>query len=261
MAGMSAKATADYASLIRRTGYGLDRVTKYQYDGLDRISSTTLSEGGVTSYAYDANNNVLTRTSTPKLGSPLSSLTTAYTYDGAFNKPITIADPLGLVTTMSYDGSGNLLVSNGYSYGRQTGFAWLPHGGTRLVNLIVPGPKGDKNWDLSGIAWDGQYFVLDAYYVFRVSLIHGQAYYVDEILLDYPEELVILVAVPPGFPSDYALADLLGEPRPLMIRGSRRIVSYILCREGDTTPYCLKESDLRPTGESVEIGTVSREVA
>ena len=80
-------------------------------------------------------------------------------------------------------------------------------------------------------------------------------------LLDYPEELVILVAVPPGFPSDYALADLLGEPRPLMIRGSRRIVSYILCREGDTTPYCLKESDLRPTGESVEIGTVSREVA
>jgi hypothetical protein len=89
----------------------------------------------------------------------------------------------------AYDGSGNLLVCNSYSYGRQTGFAWLPHGGTRLINVMVPGPKGFQNWSLSGIAWDGQYFVLDAYDWYRVSLIHGQAYYVDEILPDYPEDV------------------------------------------------------------------------
>ncbi|MGA2759983.1 MAG: hypothetical protein ABSF08_06675 [Candidatus Cybelea sp.] len=88
----------------------------------------------------------------------------------------------------AYDSSGNLLASNGYSYGHKTGLAWLPHGGTRLINVTVPGSKGAQNWDLSGIAWDGQYFVIDAYYLYRVSLIHGQAYYVDELLLDYPED-------------------------------------------------------------------------
>jgi hypothetical protein len=105
------------------------------------------------------------------------------------SQPTRYTDPQILnFSAAAYDGSGNLLVSDSYSYGRQTGFAWLPHGGTRLFNVTVPGPKGEQNWDLSGIAWDGQYFVLDAYYVYRVSLIHGQAYYVDEILLDYPEE-------------------------------------------------------------------------
>lgn len=78
-------------------------------------------------------------------------------------------------------------------------------------------------------------------------------------LASIPEELVALVAVPPGFPADYALADLLGEPRPLMIQAPYRTITYILCREGDTKPYCLRESDLLPTGQAIEIGTVSRE--
>ncbi|MFZ0574460.1 MAG: hypothetical protein WAM02_07260 [Candidatus Cybelea sp.] len=89
----------------------------------------------------------------------------------------------------AYDGSGNLLVSSGSSYGHATGFAWLPRGGTQLINVTVRGPKGGLTWtNLNGIMWDGQYFVLDAYDLYRVSLIHGQAYYVDEILLDYPED-------------------------------------------------------------------------
>jgi len=80
-------------------------------------------------------------------------------------------------------------------------------------------------------------------------------------LAGFPEQLVVLVAVPPGFPGEYALADLLGEPRPLMITRPHRAITYILCREGDTKPYWLRESDLICTGEKIEIGTISREAA
>lgn len=79
-------------------------------------------------------------------------------------------------------------------------------------------------------------------------------------LADFPPEMVVLKAVPAGFPADHALADLVGEPRPLMIRAPRRCVTYILC-EADkepATPYMVRESDLLPSGkEGFEIGKVS----
>jgi hypothetical protein len=75
----------------------------------------------------------------------------------------------------------------------------------------------------------------------------------------FPAELVVLVAIPPHFSPDDALADLVGEPRPFMKQiGSRRI-TYILCREDDPTPYHCGERDILPSGkEPIEIGTVSR---
>jgi hypothetical protein len=74
----------------------------------------------------------------------------------------------------------------------------------------------------------------------------------------FPAELVVLVAIPRGFSPDDALADLLGKPRPFMKQVGRRVISYILCREGDQTPYCCCERDLLASGkEPVEIGTVS----
>lgn len=89
---------------------GLNQVTTNTYDALDRLTSTTLPEGNSLGYIYDANNNVLTVTATPKPGSPLSPLVTAYSYDSTFNKPTSVTDPRGLVTTMSYEGgTGNLL--------------------------------------------------------------------------------------------------------------------------------------------------------
>ena len=89
---------------------GLNRVTTNTYDGLDRLTSTTAPEGNSVGYTYDTKSNVLTVTATPKPGSPLSPLTTTYTYDSTFNKPTSITDPRGLVTTMSYHGvTGNLL--------------------------------------------------------------------------------------------------------------------------------------------------------
>lgn len=73
----------------------------------------------------------------------------------------------------------------------------------------------------------------------------------------FPEELVVLVAIPPGFSPDDAMADLVGKPRPFMKRVGRRVVSYILAREGDATAYTCRERDLLPSGkEPVEIGTI-----
>ena len=75
----------------------------------------------------------------------------------------------------------------------------------------------------------------------------------------FPAELIVLVAVPPGFSPDDAMADLVGEPRPLMKQVGRRVVTYILCQEGSPKVYSCRERDLLPSGkEPDEIGTVSR---
>lgn len=76
----------------------------------------------------------------------------------------------------------------------------------------------------------------------------------------FPSELIVLVAIPPGFSPDDAMADLLGKPRPLMKRVGSRKIRYILCREGDATPYCCGNRDLLSSGkESVEIGAVQQD--
>lgn len=76
----------------------------------------------------------------------------------------------------------------------------------------------------------------------------------------FPPELIVMVAIPPGFSPDDALADLVGRPRPLMKQVGARSIKYLLWREGDKTPYCCGERDLLPSGkEPVEIGSVSAE--
>lgn len=73
----------------------------------------------------------------------------------------------------------------------------------------------------------------------------------------FPSELIVLVAIPPGFSPDDAMADLLGKPRPFIKQVGSRRIEYILCREGDATPYCCGERDLLPSGkEPVDVGEV-----
>lgn len=80
---------------------------------------------------------------------------------------------------LAYDAKGNLLTTNGGSYNSPAVFAWLPRGRTQLVNINVPGPNPSSPWTyVYGIQWDGKYFVIDNYYLNRVALIHGEAYYV-----------------------------------------------------------------------------------
>jgi hypothetical protein len=77
-----------------------------------------------------------------------------------------------------------------------------------------------------------------------------------------PAEMIVAVAIPPGFSPDFALADLVGEPRPLMHQVGCRAISYILVREDDPKPYRLNERDLRPSKKPpVELGTVARQPA
>lgn len=75
----------------------------------------------------------------------------------------------------------------------------------------------------------------------------------------FPAEMIVLVAVPPGFSPDDAVADLLGEPRPLMKRIGSRSVTYIVFAEEGGIYGHLAERHLLPSGkEPVEIGSVSR---
>jgi hypothetical protein len=101
--------------------------------------------------------------------------------------PTKYTDPeLSYFKGCAFDSSGNLLVTDGYSSGAGARFAWLPRGGKKLIDLKVPTPKPNKPWGaVYGIQWDGEYFVLDAYDVYRIALIHAQAYYVGETALEY----------------------------------------------------------------------------
>lgn len=75
----------------------------------------------------------------------------------------------------------------------------------------------------------------------------------------FPAEMIVLVAVPPGFSPDDAVADLLGEPRPLMKRVGSRSVTYIVFAEEGGIYGHLAERHLLPSGKKlVEIGSVSR---
>lgn len=79
----------------------------------------------------------------------------------------------------AYDGNGNLFVSSAYVYKVGTYFAWLPRNGTQLINVNVPGPEPSRTWGtVGGVQWDGKYFAIDEYDVYRLALIHGQVYYV-----------------------------------------------------------------------------------
>lgn len=87
--------------------------------------------------------------------------------------------------------------------------------------------------------------------VVKVSRRQGMA--------QFPREAIIAVAVPRGFSPDWALADLVGEPRPAMAQVGARVVTYILVAEGDGTPYLARERDIRASGKPpVEIGSIKR---
>lgn len=78
-------------------------------------------------------------------------------------------------------------------------------------------------------------------------------------LAHFSAEAVVIGVIPPGISAEYALADLLGEPRPLLVTVGKRRVRYILANEGDKRSYLVDERDLRPSGkERVDIGSVKR---
>jgi hypothetical protein len=110
-------------------------------------------------------------------------------YANAGGQPTYYTDSrLSVFQSCAYDAGGNLLVTNGklpkYSIGSL--FAWLPKGGSRLIDLDVPGPQPSYDWrGVQGLQWDGKYFVIDDYdELFRIAFLKGQAYYVGATYLD-----------------------------------------------------------------------------
>lgn len=94
------------------------------YDAAGNQTSSTDALGRTTTYTYDANGNVLTRTQFLS-GAPI---TWSYTYNG-FGQVLTATDPLGHTTTNVYDVKGNLLTTttsspDGTQAGSTTSFAY-----------------------------------------------------------------------------------------------------------------------------------------
>ncbi len=88
----------------------LDHTTTYTYDNANRLASTTTASGATTTFFYDANGN-LGRQVEPRgnvQGANPDDYDTLYTYDAA-GRVLIETDPLGNVTTHTYDAVGNEL--------------------------------------------------------------------------------------------------------------------------------------------------------
>ncbi len=86
-----------------------------EFDGLNRLISTTFPELNMVTLTYDNNNNLLTQTSLPKPGSSLSNITVSFDYDFGedlnWNKPTSATDGEGNITTFTYDESQGTLLT------------------------------------------------------------------------------------------------------------------------------------------------------
>lgn len=82
----------------------------------------------------------------------------------------------------AYDNDGNLLTTSGeLAASNPALFAWLPKNGKRLIDIQIPGPGSGWKWqEVVGIQWDGHFFAIDDYNIYRAALINGQAYFAGE---------------------------------------------------------------------------------
>lgn len=81
----------------------LGYVTASAMDGRGRMIERTYPEGDKAKFVYDARNNPVTLTKCAKTGcDPAEDIVVQATWDAKWNKPATITDPLGRVTTFTY---------------------------------------------------------------------------------------------------------------------------------------------------------------
>ncbi|HEY2475595.1 MAG TPA: hypothetical protein VGI19_12465, partial [Candidatus Cybelea sp.] len=105
-------------------------------------------------------------------GKPIRYGATAPCYDNHF-------------MSVGYDKYGDLLSEASYQYSASYSgdFYYLPAKGKTLSCIDVPGPRSSWNWyEVFSILWDGKYWVIDSYDLYRYS-INIKAQYVDTITL------------------------------------------------------------------------------
>jgi YD repeat-containing protein len=108
-----------------------------QPDANGNLLSSTDALGHTTSYTYDANNNVATKSAAVDAN---TTATNVYTYN-SFGEVLTMTDPLGHVASNTYDSHGNLLTvttpaPNGTTAASVTQFAYDSSG--ELTSITDP---------------------------------------------------------------------------------------------------------------------------
>ena len=104
-----------------------NRARTFSYDGLSRLLSTNTPESGLTTYTYDANSNVLTRTSPAPNQTGSARVTVTFTYD-ALNRVVQKSYSDGITPTIKY----------GYDGATLTGCTTTP------PTLVDNNPKGNR---------------------------------------------------------------------------------------------------------------------
>lgn len=89
-------------SMIRSID-ALMQETTYEFDGLNRLAEIVLPEANTIQLSYDEQNNILSRTWSPKPGSPLDDIVQLFAYDTDWNKVSSFTDGEGNETTFEYD--------------------------------------------------------------------------------------------------------------------------------------------------------------
>jgi RHS repeat-associated protein len=84
----------------------LGRIVVSEYDGRDRVTKRIYPEGDEERFVYDLNNNVTEMRRKPKTGSGLADIVVTATWDQTWNKPLTVTNPLGKTTTLTYYAAG-----------------------------------------------------------------------------------------------------------------------------------------------------------
>jgi len=77
-----------------------------EYDGRDRVTRRIYPEGDEERFVYDLNNNVTEMRRKPKPSSGLADIVVTATWSQTWNKPLTVTNPLGKTTTLTYYAAG-----------------------------------------------------------------------------------------------------------------------------------------------------------
>jgi len=114
-------------------------ITSYIYDARNQLISVTAAAGGTVAYTYDPVGN---RTST----TDANGHTTTYTYD-ELDRLVSVMDPLGNTTSFAYDAVGNRTVKT-----KPDGmtFAYSYDVLSRLVEVSAPGLNISYTYDAAG---------------------------------------------------------------------------------------------------------------